>query len=235
MSCWCLLVFASGLIQSPALGVVATHSAAAISNGRHVIEFTIANGTDGVVTAWDVEIEATFSDQQTRKRSLQREGYLAHAGVLDTEGVVIGPKTSVTGQMSFGAADGRTIIGTRATLRCAVFADATAVGDPDCVSYVFSQRRREHDAIVDVLQALRAGRSVGAGKAALAESHRLLKAGSSEGEHALKKTMRENIERALADHPAIKLTPDAFADFWIQHLEARLRAIQKHVEPRRAR
>jgi hypothetical protein len=167
-------------------------------NGLTVAEFDVTNKTGQAVTAWDVLVEATLSNGTLSARGTAPDGYGAYAGVYPDNNVFIRPHASVRRQVLLSVPTGVTVVGVRAVLRCAIFADGSWIGDAERARSVFTQRERDRDTYGFIAAALRAGYAAGAGPDGLKVAlDRLSTKDQEDYGNPLKEVMRQNLQRAL--------------------------------------
>jgi len=201
-----------------------------LQNGREAIEFRVTNNGAGTVTAWEVAVECLYSNGTLRTLSLTREGYEEYSGfgTGDTR-AVLAPQGSVKGRILLGTGQGRAISFLRGSLRWAVFADNSVLGDRSRAAYAFEQREREYGAWTAVLGALEKARSAGSGGMALRAAAEALNAVDvRHREHPITRLMLRNIQLAIERHPSIRVSDDEFLRRWTLRAQQQVLAADAH-------
>jgi hypothetical protein len=213
--------------QAAQLVLVSTPVIVGTRLGSEAAEFSVTNTADQAVTAWEVAIELTYSDNSVLTKAMTRESYYSYA-TNDSEGHFIPPSGSAQGLIIVGR-EGRTVVAMRSAVRWAVFADGTWVGDRAGVEDTFRQRAREYEAWTIVRNALRSALSAASARQGLSLAlARLSTPDQEDFEHPVKRQMRQNLQWAIAGDATITVSSDEFLKKWLSTAEERIRVTDAH-------
>lgn len=202
-------------------------------NGHATLEFDLTNSTETAITAWQVSIQADFSDGTVIRRGEGKDAYLAYAGVIPDRGVYIRPHATVRfrDRLSdlLGPSASSAIPQFKVGVTCVIFANRTWRGDPHAVEGYFARRERAYLGLTDVITALRKARVNAQGIDALQTALSALNVpGQQDPDNPEKVVMRRNLEIALKMSARDPARADANMQLWLTSAEAHWQAAQDH-------
>jgi hypothetical protein len=231
----CLALIGQASVPRQADPVVVSHASVGEAPGAtqgaprmRTAEVDIVNTTDRPVTAWAVAFVAELTDGTTERIGFGMDGYVSYEGLIrDSRGSVIHPHGTVHFSDLLGMSTERAIGDVHATLRYAVFADGSWVGDPQAVRDVFSHRANTATVLKEIVSVLRKAQSNARGRQSLEAALSYLPAPVlNNAGYADLLTLRQNIQRALDG--VIKGAPEDLLAYWLSAAEARWKAAERH-------
>jgi hypothetical protein len=192
------------------------------ATGRTNGVFDLTNTSEHDVTAWGVTFQLALASGGTRSTGSAVDAYIEYAKAApDTTGDDYSirahqSKTVRLFVLRSAAADAVAITGM--SFDRVVFADGSAIGNPDAIDRTFQRRKRDSSSYAFVLAALRAGRTAGADRRGLQVAlERINAKGQDDYDHPFKTLMRHSIETVLDG--TLQTEPRQLFESWLPSIE----------------
>jgi hypothetical protein len=221
--------------------VVASDAVIVTSDVASWVELTLKNTTSQPVIAWCTEVNVTSSDGSDHEVVQCKDGFSQWEGfpyVLE-EPTVVPARGQLRTRIRYFGPTGREQA--RVTVRCAIFLDGSATGDPRYANLLFDGRQRDSEGWAAVVAALEAGQSAGHGGDALVAAVRAVDTAAAErgaalplgeGERRVEVLFLEAERRNL--HRLLDASPPVAAEEALRQRLAearrRLAAVQKYLK-----
>ncbi len=199
-----------------------------------VAEIQVTNNADQAVTAWQLAIDVTVSDGRVTTQMIAPDAYVSYTRNDSVDGRFVRAHGSYRASIPLGIPIGLTISRIHSTMKWAIFADGSWVGDAAEVQRVFRRRESDMRTFATIIQALRAGVAAGSGREVVKVAlNRLDASGSEDTGDPYIRVMRRNLEMALQGRfnlPEVELLRR-----WILDTEGRWTAADQHRHQRAER
>lgn len=193
---------------------------------RSAVRVVVSNHASQPVTAWEVGIRVIYGDGVERGHRRAREGYAVLAGLSDSRDRLISPGGTAETWFYLPRAKTMPIMSLRSNVFWAIFADMSGIGDPKGLDYAFEQRERELKAWNAVAAAMRLAATGPNHSEGLKNALTWLNAPAQEDfDHAIKRIMRQNIQRVLQQPPD---KHEFFVSYWSAHASRFAKATADH-------
>jgi len=228
-----LLIVQAAAVTTPLAVAVSLGSQAPRADGADAAptaEIEFANNTDVAVTAWAVDVVAKLRGGASEHHGVGTDGYIAYAGVVpEGRRVVIWPHASLRWSEPLSRRDDLEVVNLHATLRYAVFADGSWVGDPQAVREQFARRARSVTVLQNIVSILRNAQASAHGRESLelALSSLVEPARDNDG-YGEWLTLRQALRWGLDGSPNVTAAPDDLLAGRLVQAERRLYAAEMH-------